>query len=70
LPGGEIVPISVSIGLAMLAAGHLNGDSPSLAQALVHDADRALYRAKGAGRNQVVCSGMEPSLHDGLSSVR
>jgi two-component system cell cycle response regulator len=55
LPGGEQVPVSVSIGLAMLASGHLSGEPRQLAQALVSDADQALYRAKAGGRNRVVC---------------
>jgi diguanylate cyclase (GGDEF)-like protein len=70
LPGGEIVPISVSIGLAMLATGHLSGEPKTLAQTLVNDADRALYRAKAGGRNRVVCSSPEPRLGDSLSAVR
>ena len=48
--------LSVSVGVACL---HVHGDE--LAD-LLHSADRALYRAKSAGRNQIACAdrGEEP----------
>ncbi|MBA1275002.1 sensor domain-containing diguanylate cyclase [Stutzerimonas azotifigens] len=48
---GEQVPISVSIGLA----AHDGGTSLRMSE-LIGAADRALYAAKGAGRNQVCCA--------------
>ncbi len=56
LPHGESIAVSVSIGLAMLPSGHLSGESAGLTQQLVSAADQALYRAKEAGRNKVVCA--------------
>ena len=44
---------TVSIGVTS------TGDSPSYSSAF-RDADEALYRAKGLGRNRVVCGGRPP----------
>jgi diguanylate cyclase (GGDEF)-like protein len=50
-PGGASIPVTVSIGLACMVpvAGYS-------AEALLADADKALYRAKHDGRNRI-CSG-------------
>ena len=62
LPSGAVVQVSVSIGLAMLASGHLAGDSKALAESLINEADQALYRAKSGGRNQVACSALDSAI--------
>lgn len=51
---GEAVPVTLSIGLAMLPADTGAGDTASQAALLVAAADRALYQAKHGGRNRVV----------------
>lgn len=48
---GVRLPVTVSIGLATFVGGQGGAD------ALVERADRALYAAKGGGRNRVVCEG-------------
>jgi PleD family two-component response regulator len=48
LTHGSMIAITVSVGTAILAP-RLNTEKDALAAA-----DTALYRAKGAGRNQVV----------------
>ncbi|HST82623.1 MAG TPA: diguanylate cyclase [Kineosporiaceae bacterium] len=50
--GGPTGVITLSVGLTSFGAGN-----PVTSQALLADADRALYRAKSAGRNCVVCAG-------------
>ena len=52
--GGARIPVTISAGVATLQAGH-----PSH-QALLEAADRALYEAKGSGRNRV-CTSEPPS---------
>ena len=44
--GGDLIDITVSVGVASGRVLSANG--------LVHAADRAMYKAKAAGRNQVV----------------
>jgi len=46
--GGQPVPLTCSIGLATMRPHHA-----TQSDSLLHEADRALYRAKRAGRNQV-----------------
>lgn len=55
-PGGRLPKITVSVGVATLKGlRHLNGQPPSdLKSRLMTTADRALFRAKAAGRNRVV----------------
>lgn len=55
-PGGTLPKITVSVGVAtLLGLRDLNGQPPSdLKSRLMTTADRALFRAKGAGRNRVV----------------
>jgi HD-GYP domain-containing protein (c-di-GMP phosphodiesterase class II) len=55
VPGEQRVALTASVGLA--TAGHRAGRSASNVDALVDDADAALYRAKAAGRNRVVAAG-------------
>ncbi len=54
--GGMLPKITVSVGVATLKGlRHLNGQPPSdLKARLMTTADRALFRAKAAGRNRVV----------------
>lgn len=55
-PGEALPSITVSVGVAMLnGLRHLNGQPASdLKERLMTAADRALFRAKAAGRNRVV----------------
>jgi len=55
LPDGAGVPITISVGLACTA----NLDVSSHEE-LYAAADKALYTAKQAGRNRVMCAGPEP----------
>jgi two-component system cell cycle response regulator len=50
---GGPMPLTVSIGVAAMAATPRVGDGCRLDEALLHAADAALYRAKAAGRNRV-----------------
>ncbi|MCD6059819.1 MAG: hypothetical protein K0S16_130 [Moraxellaceae bacterium] len=53
---GTRVPVTTSVGVAARVPG--SGDT---AQALLAEADRALYAAKEAGRNRVVSAAAEPA---------
>lgn len=48
--GNLDIPVTVSIGVAVMIPPH------AVEEALIHDADTAMYRAKEAGRNRVVSS--------------
>jgi len=54
--GGTLPTITVSVGVAtLMGLRHLNGNPPSdLKARLMTTADRALFRAKSAGRNRVI----------------
>ena len=54
--------LSVSLGVAQLEPGE-----PLLQ--LIERADRALYKAKAAGRNNVVCIEYDPKLHAGHGDI-
>ncbi|TFW30769.1 GGDEF domain-containing protein [Massilia horti] len=56
LASGELVSVSVSIGVATLDDFERDHAIEGVAQALVAQADSALYQAKESGRNRVVAS--------------
>jgi diguanylate cyclase (GGDEF)-like protein len=55
LPQGINLAITISIGVAMLPETLLD-DHTEASRKLIESADSALYRAKGSGRNKVVCA--------------
>jgi diguanylate cyclase (GGDEF)-like protein len=63
--GGELPTITVSIGIATLSGlRHLNGQPPGdLKSRLMTTADRALFRAKDAGRNRVALATTRDDRH-------
>lgn len=56
LSDGKPIAVSVSIGVAAIKPGH-DEDVEHLAGTLLEEADRRVYAAKEAGRNQVCCGG-------------
>jgi two-component system cell cycle response regulator len=63
--GGALPKITVSIGVATLRGlRHVNGQPPSdLRSRLMTTADRALFRAKGAGRNRIAVATPRDDRH-------
>jgi diguanylate cyclase (GGDEF)-like protein len=61
---GKDVPVTISIGLAMLPPEALAKDVAAQAALLVAAADRALYQAKNGGRNRVVNDSSGPDQPD------
>ncbi len=53
---GEIVPLTISIGVAQLPPAREHDDTCVLTKDLIAAADAALYQAKENGRNRVVCA--------------
>ena len=50
---GERLALTVSIGVAARAVGGAPDEAMSLGQAMMEEADRAMYRAKRSGRNRI-----------------
>jgi diguanylate cyclase (GGDEF)-like protein len=48
LEGGTTISVTISVGIAELREGQSAGE-------LIRHADKALYAAKDAGRNRVIC---------------
>jgi diguanylate cyclase (GGDEF)-like protein len=57
LAGGQVVAVTVSIGVATFAGRRSEQPMEAVAQQLLAAADAALYRAKQGGRNLVMVSG-------------
>ena len=57
LTSGEAIPVTVSIGLAMLTDDTVAREPVELAAQMVAAADQAMYAAKQQGRNRVVSGG-------------
>ncbi len=53
---GQLIKVTVSIGLSMLASKNISGEPAVLAEQLIAAADIALYDAKHDGRNCVKCA--------------
>lgn len=64
LPGGGELPVTTSIGVAMLRIDPSIREPRLIAEGLIKNADQALYAAKEGGRNRVVSS-PEPGSFEG-----
>lgn len=62
LPNGEILQVTISIGIANLDIATPSQEIKSLGEALIAEADTALFRAKNGGRNQVACASTEKPI--------
>ncbi|MDP2811840.1 MAG: sensor domain-containing diguanylate cyclase [Rhodocyclaceae bacterium] len=62
---GAAVPVTVSIGLAMLPLGMAAGDASMYAARLIAAADKAVYQAKQGGRDRVVCDFVQAPARQG-----
>jgi len=57
LDDGQKLQITVSIGLSLYEGGERFSGSLEESEALIDQADQALYKAKNSGKNRVVCFG-------------
>ena len=61
------VPITVSLGVCVLAQPEEPGPKGALLRDMIEQADRALYGAKGQGRNRVCITPYVAPLREGRS---
>lgn len=59
---GQLIKVTLSIGVSMLPDDTASEPQSSLAEGLVAAADQALYQAKNGGRNRVVCADHAPAV--------